>query len=451
MSIAILFFACSSCLLLGGCGNETAPESNVEVGPPIRNVLVFMVDTLRADHLGSYGYERDTSPNIDRFAANSVQFDRTYSHSPWTRTSVVSTFTSMYPVAHACQDKDDVADDRLVMMAEVFRANGFRTGGFSSNVSISQAFGVTQGFDDFMYFERDPWFAAHPTRTDPGYVPIEGMVPPALKWLDAVGHQPFFLYFHVTDPHWRYAPPTRYARWGEQESVDLYDGEIRYVDEYFQQMIDYLRERGKLPETLIIFTSDHGEEFFDHGGSSHGHTLYNELLHVPLIVYHPRFKPARRNEIVRSLDLLPTLIELFELDPGEAIIQGRSLVSVLEGRDDSRSEQQFVLSEVMYPSKIEGVSLQDDQWKLIWTKQSQPGSWSPRKKNNVWELYDVRKDPGEYRNLAFLQRNVVGQQMQKMKELRQKFSLFTRSPQSDSIPQQDPETIEALRSLGYVE
>ena len=129
-----------ACLFLTGCSQEST-DNDME----IRNVLIFLVDTLRADHLGTYGYTRNTSPNIDAYAAESVQFERAFSVSPWTRSSVVSLFTSMYPVAHATQDKEDIAVDSLLMMAEVFRENGFRTGGFSSNVSISEEFNVVQG------------------------------------------------------------------------------------------------------------------------------------------------------------------------------------------------------------------------------------------------------------------------------------------------------------------
>lgn len=180
-------------MILSGCGGPDDSKDH-----EIKNVLIMLVDTLRADHLGAYGYDRATSPNIDLLAAESVQFERAFSVSPWTRTSVVSMFTSMYPIAHGCQDKEDVASPQLTMMAEVFKANGFKTIGFSSNIGVSEDFNVVQGFDDFTYFRREPWFESHPSRTDLGYVPIEGMIPAAINALDEIGDSPFFLYF----THW---------------------------------------------------------------------------------------------------------------------------------------------------------------------------------------------------------------------------------------------------------
>ena len=350
-------------------GASSARQFTARRGAGVKNVLIFLVDTLRADHLGCHGYYRSTSPNIDNFAAESVLFERAYSVSPWTRTSVVSMFSSMYPVAHACQDREDIADEDLVMMAEIFKANGFRTGGFSTNVSVSAQFGCAQGFDEFTYFDRKPWFAARPGRPDPGYVPIEGMMPETLAFLEGVGDDPFFLYFHCSDPHAKYLPPQEFALWGSQQ-INRYDGEIRYVDHYFQELIDHLRRTDKLDETLVIFTADHGEELYDHGEQGHGHTLYNELLEVPLIVRHPRFSPARRSEIVRLVDVLPTLIEVCGLEPQNAVLQGRTLVPLLEGGPDPEPEQHFVFGEIMYPSKIEGLSFQTEGWKFIETFQA---------------------------------------------------------------------------------
>ena len=201
-------------------GAGSADGAGVAAGSSrIKNVVLVLVDTLRADHMGCYGYLRDTSPNIDRLARESVLFEHAYSVSPWTRTSIVTLFTSLNPASHACQDKDDSVADELVTMAEIFKDNGFRTGGFSTNISISAKFNATQGFDEFLYFERPVWNAAHPERRDPGYVPIEGMMPAVFTWLDRQGDQPFFLYFHSTDPHYKYDPPAEYALWGRKRRM----------------------------------------------------------------------------------------------------------------------------------------------------------------------------------------------------------------------------------------
>ena len=438
-------------LLVSGCSTEDA--ENVAAGDGInpaafKNVVIFLVDTLRADRLGAYGYERDTSPNIDLFAGDAVLFERAFSVSPWTRTSVVSMFTSMYPVAHACQDEDDLARDELVMLAEIFKANGFSTAGFSTNISVSEKFNMTQGFDDFVYFERKPWFAEHRGRPDPGYVPIEGMMDDALNWLREVGDEPFLFYFHPTDPHWQYRAPAKFALWGSEQLGDLYDGEVRYTDHYFAEVIDYLRQLGKLDETLIIFSADHGEELFDHGGHGHGHTLFNELLRVPLIFRHPALKPGRRSETVRLVDVLPTLLELFDLEPQGAVIQGRTLAPMLFGEDDPAPRDQYVFGEVMYPSKIEGMSLESDGWKLIRTIQMQRSRGFPMGVRDGWALFDISRDPGEHNNAAGANPVILERLKQTMLNLRKMFDAQAVEGKDTDL---DEETREALRSLGYVE
>jgi arylsulfatase A-like enzyme len=434
-------------LFLSACSKENGIDASDEKNR-FKNVVIIMIDTLRPDRLGTFGYERDTSPNIDNFASEAVLFERAFSVSPWTRTSVVSMFTSMYPVAHACQDTNDLADDSLVMMAEIFKANGYSTGGFSTNISVSEKFNVAQGFDEFVYFEREPWFADHPGRPDPGYVPIEGMMADAFEWLLDVGEEPFFFYFHSTDPHWQYRPPAEFALWGDTDMSDLYDGEIRYTDYYFQEIVDHLTRLGKLDDTLIVFTADHGEEFFEHGGTGHGHTLYNELLRVPLIVRHPDFKPHRVKETVRLVDLLPTLIDMFDLDSQGAMIQGRSLLPLLRGETDPNPGEQFVLGEVMYPSKIEGISLQDNDWKLIRIIEMQPSAGFPRGKRDSWELYDLSTDPGEMENVVRFNPQVLSSTRQRLESLRKKFDASGLEGKDTDI---DEDTREALRSLGYFE
>jgi arylsulfatase A-like enzyme len=455
MAVAIVVFVFAGYFVIGcSTGDGESEATNVvnsEAGGDRRkfkNVVIFLVDTLRADRLGAYGYGRDTSPNIDAFAAEAVLFERAFSVSPWTRTSVASMFTSMYPVAHACQDKDDITTDELVMMAEVFKANGFATGGFSTNISVSDQFNMAQGFDEFVYFERETWFSDHPGRPDPGYVPIEGMMSDAFEWLLDVGDQPFFFYFHSTDPHWQYRPPAEFALWGDRLLGDLYDGEIRYTDFYFQEVIDHLRTLGKLDETLIIFTADHGEELFEHGGHGHGHTLYNELLQVPLIMRHPSLKPARQTEMVRLIDVFPTIIEMFSLHPEGAVIQGRSLLPMLLGKAGEKPDEQFVLAEVRYPSKIEGMSLEAGDWKLIRIVQMQPSRAFPRGKSDAWELYNMLQDPGELENVVRFNPEIVENLRQQLETLSEKFDVSGLEGKDAEL---DDDTREALRSLGYVE
>lgn len=423
-----------------------SPEPSAQGGPAIKNVLIFLVDTLRASHLGCYGYFRDTSPNIDKFASESVLFEQAYSVSPWTKTSCTSLFTSMYPVAHGCHDAGDSAADTLVMMAELFKARGFRTRGFSSNKSCSGDFNLDQGFDEFTLFDATAWKAAHPERPKIGYVPIEFMMPDTMKFLDEVGETPFFLYFHNTDPHAPYGPPSKYARWGERNPWNRYDGEILYTDDYFGRVIGKLRALGKLDETLIIFTADHGEEWADHGTMSHGHTLYNELLHVPLMFRHPSLKPARRTEIVRLIDVLPTLIEMCNLDGELATIQGRSLTALLSGKLDPMPEEQFVFAEVMFREKIQAVSLETDGWKIIWHIELKKfKGLNRREAKNEWRLYYTRQDVGERINLSNVDAGEFANMKRKLGRVRAEKKKAQPPGLRVSIP---PETLEKLKTLG---
>ena len=441
---AILTTATLLLLVSFGCSERAAPTAPTSqpASSQIKNVVLVLVDTLRADHMGCYGYLRDTSPNIDRLARESVLFEHAYSVSPWTRTSIVTLFTSLNPASHACQDKEDSVADELVTMAEIFKDNGFRTGGFSTNISISAKFNATQGFDDFLYFERPVWSAAHPERRDPGYVPIEGMMPAVFAWLDRQGDQPFFLYFHSTDPHYKYDPPAEYALWGQETPYDLYDGEIRYTDRYVGELIEHLRRSGKLDETVLVFVADHGEEWGDHLRMGHGHSLYNELLEVPLIVRHPSLTIGRRSEVVRLTDVLPTLVELCSLKTPEIGFQGRSLVPLLSGLPDPSPDDQFVLGEVMYPSKIEGLSYQADGWKLIWTMQDSTG------KRDKWELYYAGHDGREKTNLLRANPELADKLRTALKELRAQYAAEQVEGVKATL---SPDTLDALRSLGYVD
>lgn len=447
-----LRYAAIGALLAGGCAaalGASTPPARAEQEPRIANVVVFLVDTLRADHLKCYDYFRDTSPNVDAFAAEGVLFERACAHSSWTRTSVASLFTSLHPVSHGCQDEPDSMSDKLVTMAEVFKANGYATGGFSSNISISEKFNCQQGFDFFHYFEREPFFKANPGRKDPGYVPIEGMIPDTLKWIDANGDKPFFLYFHCTDPHYQYIPPDEYALWSKNNPFNSYDGEIRYMDAFFGKFIDHLRGTGKLDSTLIIFTADHGEEWGDHGGASHGYTLYNEVLHVPLIFRHPKFKPLRRPELVRQVDILPTLIELCALKPADAMIQGRSLAALLAGQPDPQPDQQFIQADLLYPAKMEGYSYECAGWKAIFTIRNKPMSQRIRPKENALEVFYTRQDAAERINIQVIDPTRGNALLGKLNSTR---AAFEKQFKIEALKGQiDPETLQKLKSLGYAQ
>lgn len=311
--------------------------------PPI---LIYLIDALRSDHLGCYGYERDTSPNIDRFADDSVLFLRNIAQSSWTKASVASMFTGLTPLLHGVQDRADALPEEAETLAEILRASGYRTAAFLANGWVSDDFSMMQGFEHrhFVNGQRS-------SRLHDAY----------FAWLEEQGSLgPFFAYIHTVDPHGPYDPPANYrerfasvemdADVGSSQSLldlhsaelepgqkliqnllALYDAEIAFNDEHFGQLISALKQQGIYDEALIILTSDHGEEFFEHGKLQHGVNLYSEVLNTPLIIKFPKGFGA--SGIVSSptqhVDLLPTVLDLLGLViPPE--VEGWSLLPLLE-------------------------------------------------------------------------------------------------------------------------
>ena len=332
------------CVLLA-CGASRSPL----------NVIIIGVDTLRADHLGCYGYDRNTSPNIDRLAQDGVLFENAIAPSPWTLPSFASIFTSLYPSQHGARNSRNPMGSSFPTIATIFKEHGYRTGAIINAPYLKRVYKVDRGFDTYDMPPRGGRYADGTTRD-------------ALTWIDNLAHEPFFLFIHYFDPHLPYAPPAPYdtifdptyhgkigsrfypkqlprvrlrnvrdllnysdSDWYHIEA--LYDGDIAFTDEAIGNLIDGLRERHLLDRTLIVFLSDHGEEFLEHGGFEHGHSLYNELLHVPLMIVLegriPRGLRLRRQ--VRLVDVAPTILDLVGLDY-DACFEGVSLVPLLDRR-----------------------------------------------------------------------------------------------------------------------
>lgn len=315
------------------------------------NLLVVLVDTLRADHLACYGYSRDTSPTIDGLAAEGILFEECLAPAPWTIASTATLLTGLEPFAHGfVRPEFAPLAPAAVTIAEVLRDRGYRTAGFSGNMLISELSGFDQGFSPL---HTDVWGKA-PTLN-------AGAIP----WLRENGPRGrFFLYMHYFDPHdpyddpeglWRsYAGLAPGAPAGEERCrngdieeafqsmrdgedpgltaadkvrlVDRYDGEIRFVDGEIGKLLAEVRALGLEDETVVVFTSDHGEQFFEHGGMKHGSSLFREELHVPLVFRVPGGrKGERRPERVGLVDVFPTVLGLLGIDaPGP--VDGRDVL-----------------------------------------------------------------------------------------------------------------------------
>lgn len=381
------------------------------------NLLVISIDTLRADRLGCYGYARGTSPNIDRLVARGVLFEEAISAAPWTLPSYASLFTGLYPATHragvvtareALWGTDEVAEGKGQKNSEPLRADvptlaamlaaaGWRTAAFYSNPFLDPARGVDRGFQRYTAYQ---------------YNAASG-VDMAQRWIGEHAQNRWFVFLHLMDPHGPYTPPAPYDERFAGRSVesirdwppdltllrtapvsdaskkllsDLYDGEIAFADAQIGRLLDALEKAGELARTLIVFHSDHGEEFWEHGGFEHGHALHRELLRVPLaIVFPPRVEGGRRvAPRVRTVDVLPTLLDLLALaHPRE--LDGQSLVPLLDGAPGAPRD---CVAEGILAGPREKKSLISGQSKLIAVGSGEN------------QLFDLEMDPAELTDVA---------------------------------------------------
>ncbi len=344
-------FARFSCwfLLAAGCGGPGGEsEPATEPLSATRGVVLISIDTLRADHLGCYGYSRDTSPFIDSLAARGVLFEHAFAPLPGTLPSHMSMLTGYYPPEHGVYPPNGVLSPEIEMLPELFQRSGFRTGGFTENGYVAGRYGFDRGFDVF------------DDHIESSYDDVERTVARALDFLR--GLQPedrFFLFLHTYAVHDPYEPPEPYAsQFGSPRPPDAfaptgpnliafnrgkgeisaaalahyrsaYDASIRYVDDVFAGFFDELHILGLDRDLTVLLTSDHGEEFLEHGKMVH-EQIYRETMHVPLIILHPQVTPRRVSSVVEGIDVTPTLLALAGLEPLEGI-SGRSLVDLLLG------------------------------------------------------------------------------------------------------------------------
>jgi arylsulfatase A-like enzyme len=400
------------------------------------NVVVILVDTLRADHLPTYGYARDTAPFLQTLAREGVVFENAWSTSSWTAPATASLFTSLYPQEHGVVHGLDHAEEgpggrRLVnripegveTLAEMFKAAGYRTFGVSDNAHVSRETGFDQGFDEFesatgATAERlHKWVRDHRAKMAAG---------------------PYFLYVHYVEPHEPYLPRepwySEYARDGRAHPthakfVDAYDSEIRSLDDGLARLY---RACGWADDTVVIVTSDHGEEFGDHGGGGHAHTLYDEVLRVPLVVHGLPGAVARRiDEPVSLVDVQPTLRDLAGGAP-DPRAEGVSLLGLLRGAGQGFDRPLFAHLVQFETGRIWEATLAGE-WKRV---RLQPGA--P-------QLFNLADDPREAHDLAETLPSVSA-------ALDRRDRAFAARRPGAPAPVEtlvSRETAESLRALGY--
>lgn len=324
---ASLAAAILACLL------SCTPQSPTSLDRP--NVLLITVDTLRRDHLEPYGYKRATSPRLSAFAVDAIVFEDAQSQAPWTLPSLASLMTGLETSAHGCRTFYDALAPSYETLPERLFATGYDTGAVASHVFLGRDYGLDQGFvhfDDELVLEmtRSDEVISSPKVTEKGIAFLEAQ---AEAQTAGTTDHPFMLWLHYFDPHADYLRHAEISgKFGTKRPVDLYDGEIAFTDRAIGRVLDTLQASGLDKNTIVIFTADHGEEFGDHNGIDHGHTLFAELLDIPLIIRAPGFEPARVEQMVRSIDVANTLCELLGIAPLEES-QGLSLVPLMKGED----------------------------------------------------------------------------------------------------------------------
>jgi arylsulfatase A-like enzyme len=470
-------------------GRVAATPAASPLGDAPQGVILLLVDTLRRDHLDLYGHSRPTAPNLARMAEAGAVFEGATAQATWTKVSVPSIVTGLYPLTHTVHEFDDRLPNSARTLAEIYREAGYATAGFSSVMFTGKFSNMHQGYEQLHEFTSLD--ESMRSKTSRQYVDR------LLPWLEAHRDVPFFVFLHVFDPHDPFEPNRPYnTMWAdpalrdehhrrekrvqeviqhpilkrfimpsreELESVEIppaefvdynkawYDGSIREMDTQVGRLLERLEMLGLADKTLVVMTSDHGEEFLEHGRTFHGHTVYGELTNVPLIFWSPgRIDPnIRRSEIVESIDIVPTLLEISGLSVPESA-QGRSLMPLLGGGGNWEKQPAFSeKAKTRHPfgtldPALGSYAATTEEWKLVHNVHRRPGM-------EEFELYNMQSDPLNLNNVA-------GDHPQIVQELAAEIARWRDNAEAAALPSDDEASehldageLERLRNLGYIQ
>jgi arylsulfatase A-like enzyme len=474
-------WVCIGAALLLACSSSSVPSA----APA--NLVLIVIDTLRADHVGAYGYERDTSPELDALAARGMRFARVSAPSSWTKPSVASLFTSRLPSEHGAVAFLSSLSPDVETVAELLGRAGYRCLGVSSNFAhVNKQSGLARGFHAWstletrVYDESADFFVEQPDGSPTRKlraVSAQEVNRELLRLLDSEPSRPVFLYVHYMEPHPGYAPPpelsARFVRdpefarnappatarylnelaagrtsldeAGRLHLIDLYDAEIAAADRGLGQLLEALRGRGFDENTVTIVTSDHGEEFRDHGGWFHGLTLYEEALSVPLVVYdsrHPRGGEVYEDE-VDSLDVPTTLLAVAGVEPSPGM-RGHDLL-----RPEALEADRERFAELQPTGVASVIRPRAHAWAYVrwpWKVVRVPGA--------ELEVFDLDRDPLERESIEALAPSVPPAVLERATAwaraaalARIKRNRGRRAPEAEL----DQERREELWALGYLE
>lgn len=413
------------CGLFSAAAFAAAPGENP-------NVILITIDTLRADHVGIYGYAAAATPNLDALASTGTRFTHAYTPVPITLPAHASLLTGMFPMATGMHDfSGNKLPGNIPTLARILKEKGYTTAAFIGSAVLDSRFGLNQGFDTYFdYFEKetpDEMLLSKSERRG------DQVMDEALSWLKRGPRRPLFLWVHLYDPHDPYTPPEPYA---SRFRAKPYDGEVAFADAQVGRLMDALKQQGVLASSIIVLAGDHGEGLGEHGEKTHGFFIYNSTLHVPLIMKIPGAAPRVVNDEVSLIDVMPTILQALKI-PAPASVQGRSLLAQILGRPSGSASNLY--AENYLP-------LLHFRWSQLRGMQSRGIKFieAPRP-----ELYDTRSDPDERRNL-FAERGAQAQEMRgRLQSLIQRFTPAAGGGRAEKEAT-DPALLERLRSLGYV-
>ncbi len=428
------------------------------------NIILITIDTLRADNLPCYGYDRNTTPFICDFAREGILFENSFVQIPLTGPSHASILSSRYPDSHGLLKHESILNKNVTFISQILKKENYTTGAYVNVLTLDPKFGFNRGFDT--YTHNGTQNAAETN----DYI---------FTWIKKNKNKKFFLWVHYFDPHFTYNPPYPYNKFYSKEpttfdlynnlkyksrdilfynlfnnntlttndlnrAIALYDGEILFVDENLKQLFKYLKDNGLYDNALIIITADHGEGFDHDYYFNHPMFVYDSFTHVPLIIKFPHslYQNLRINNLVESVDIAPTVLDYLGINIS-LYFEGQSLLSMIETNKSrksyvfSQSAACSLINKKCFPKGYTSVSrsIRNNRWKLI---------LNPYNDSFIYELYDLKSDPDELIN-------VYSKHPKLAKELSNiLLNKISQKPNFNDSIELDQETINKLKSLGYM-
>jgi len=391
-----------------------AAMEKIRAGVREANLIVIVLDAARADRFGTYGYHRDTTTSIDALFAESIVFEQAYTQAPNTKASVASLFTSQSPTTHGVIGMTVALPPSTPTLVEALSENGFRTVCFSANPFLSSEFGFERGFDEFQEIFREVGLGEN----ELGRVPAELLGRAAIEWLEEHAEERFFAYLHFLEPHDPYTPPEPFASRYQGDTrltkmMAAYDGNLAYVDSVVGEVLLALERLGLVGNSVVVLMSDHGEAFGEHGRLGHSDTIYEETARIPLAMYLPEacgVAPGRRSGIISTIDLMPTLLDMFGMEPPPTM-QGGSELGLLAS--EGSGQRRYAIGRSRGRDKTGGLKRPEE---VVYALIAERHTFMLGNKGKRVELYDRDRDPGQRDNIAEQNEKLVAELLRSFEE-----------------------------------